>query len=65
MTSIAEPAVSGPVVIKVGKKTVNLPVSAYTPAVTIRSCSSATTAASARRRHRPDSTARGEMNTRK
>ena len=36
MTSIAEPAVSGPVVIKVGKKKVNLPVSAYAPALVVR-----------------------------
>ncbi len=36
MTSIAEPAVSGPVVIKVGKKNVNLPVSAYAPALVVR-----------------------------
>ena len=36
MTSIAQPAVSGPVVIKVGKKKVNLPVSAYTPALVVR-----------------------------
>ena len=36
MTSIAEPAVSGPVVIKVGKKRVNLPVSAYAPALVVR-----------------------------
>ena len=36
MTSIAEPAVSGPVVIRVGKKKVNLPVSAYAPALVVR-----------------------------
>ena len=36
MKSIAEPAVSGPVVIKVGKKKVNLPVSAYAPALVVR-----------------------------
>ena len=36
MTSIAEPAVSGPVVIRVGEKKVNLPVSAYAPALQIR-----------------------------
>jgi len=35
MTSIAEPAVSGPVVINVGKKKVNLPVSAYAPALVV------------------------------
>lgn len=36
MKTIAEPAVSGPVVIKVGKKRVNLPVSAYAPALVVR-----------------------------
>jgi len=36
MKTIAEPAVSGPVAIKVGKKRVNLPVSAYTPALVVR-----------------------------
>ena len=36
METIAEPAVSGPVVIKVGDKEVDLPVSAYTPALEIR-----------------------------
>ena len=36
MTSIAKPAMSGPVVIKVGKKKVNLPVSAYAPALVVR-----------------------------
>jgi vancomycin resistance protein YoaR len=36
MTSIAEPAVSGPVVIRVGEKKVNLPVSAYAPALVVR-----------------------------
>ena len=36
MKTIAEPAVSGPVVIRVGEKRVNLPVSAYTPALVVR-----------------------------
>ena len=36
MTSIAKPAMSGPVVIKVGKKKVDLPVSAYAPALVVR-----------------------------
>ena len=36
MTEIAEPAVSGPVVIRVGEKKVNLPVSAYAPALVVR-----------------------------
>jgi vancomycin resistance protein YoaR len=36
MTEIAEPAVSGPVVIRVGKKKVSLPVSAYAPALVVR-----------------------------
>ena len=36
METIAEPAVSGPVVIKVGDKEVDLPVSAYAPALEIR-----------------------------
>jgi vancomycin resistance protein YoaR len=36
MKTIAEPAVSGPVVIKVGEKKVNLPVSAYAPALVVR-----------------------------
>lgn len=36
MTSIAEPAVSGPVAIKVGDKEVDLPVSAYAPALVVR-----------------------------
>ena len=36
MKTIGEPAVSGPVVIKVGKKRVNLPVSAYAPALVVR-----------------------------
>lgn len=36
MTRIAEPAVSGPVIIKVGKKRVKLPVSAYAPALVVR-----------------------------
>lgn len=36
MSSIAEPAVSGPVVIKVGDKKVKLPVRAYAPALTVR-----------------------------
>ena len=35
MTSIGEPAVSGPVVIRVGEKKVNLPVSAYAPALVV------------------------------
>lgn len=35
MTEIAEPAVSGPVTIKVGSKRVALPVTAYTPALTV------------------------------
>ncbi len=36
MTELAEPAVSGPVVIRVGDKKVDLPVSAYAPALQIR-----------------------------
>ena len=36
MTSIAEPAISGPVTLKVGDKTVALPVTAYAPALSIR-----------------------------
>ena len=36
MKTIGEPAVSGPVVIKVGKKKVSLPVSAYAPALVVR-----------------------------
>jgi vancomycin resistance protein YoaR len=36
MTTIAEPAVSGPVTIKVGNKKVKLPVSAYAPALVVR-----------------------------
>ncbi len=36
MATIAEPAVSGPVTIKVGKKKVKLPVSAYAPALVVR-----------------------------
>jgi vancomycin resistance protein YoaR len=36
MRTIAEPAVSGPVVIKVGTKRVKLPVSAYAPALVVR-----------------------------
>ena len=36
MKTIAEPAVSGPVAIKVGEKRVNLPVSAYTSALVVR-----------------------------
>ena len=36
MKTIGEPAVSGPVVIKVGKKRVSLPVSAYAPALVVR-----------------------------
>ncbi len=36
MTSLAEPAVSGPVTLSVGDKKVDLPVSAYAPALSIR-----------------------------
>jgi len=36
MTQIAEPAVSGPVTLRVGDKTVALPVTAYAPALSIR-----------------------------
>ena len=36
MTTIAEPAVSGPVTLVVGEKSVELPVSAYAPALTVR-----------------------------
>lgn len=36
MTQIAEPAVSGPVTLKVGDQTVALPVTAYTPALSVR-----------------------------
>ncbi|MCD9197046.1 VanW family protein [Aeromicrobium wangtongii] len=36
MTTIAEPAVSGPVTLKVGDKSVALPVTAYAPALSIR-----------------------------
>jgi vancomycin resistance protein YoaR len=36
MKTIAVPAVSGPVLIKVGKKRVKLPVSAYAPALVVR-----------------------------
>ncbi len=36
MKTIAEPAMSGPVIIKVGKKRVTLPVSAYAPALVVR-----------------------------
>ena len=35
MKTIGEPAVSGPVVIRVGEKRVNLPVSAYAPALVV------------------------------
>lgn len=35
MTEIAEPAVAAPVALKVGDKTVKLPVSAYAPALTV------------------------------
>ena len=36
MKAIAEPAMSGPVIIKVGRKKVRLPVSAYAPALVVR-----------------------------
>lgn len=36
MTSIAAPAISGPVTLKVGDKSVSLPVTAYAPALSIR-----------------------------
>ena len=36
MKSIAEPAVSGPITIRVGDKEVSLPVSAYAPALVVR-----------------------------
>lgn len=35
MTTIAEPAVSAPVALQVGEQTVDLPVTAYTPALTV------------------------------
>ncbi|RYJ07389.1 MAG: hypothetical protein EON52_01515, partial [Actinomycetales bacterium] len=35
MTEIAQPAVAAPVAIRVGEKTIKLPVSAYTPALTV------------------------------
>ncbi|MBM9465620.1 VanW family protein [Aeromicrobium sp. YIM 150415] len=35
MSTIAEPAVSGPVILNVGEQSIELPVTAYTPALTV------------------------------